>query len=121
MAHLLGVYLPPKAGLEQALTRVYGLGRRRSQALILALGFPSGFRVRDLTKRQRSRLVQLLKGNLFLGSDLRKAKSDSIQRLVEIGSYKGIRHRWGLPLRGQRTSTNGRSQRALAAHHRRGG
>jgi small subunit ribosomal protein S13 len=107
--------------LVKALTRVYGIGERRSQALCHLLTLPSSFRVRDLSKRQAARLANLMKRNLYLGSDLRKQKSDSIQRLIEIGSYKGVRHRLGLPLRGQRTSTNAKSQRALASKHRRGG
>ena len=121
MAYVFSVHLQKKDRLVKTLARVPGIGDRRSQALCYRLSLPLSFRVKDLSKRQAARLSNLIKRNLYLGSDLRKKKSDYIQRLMEIGCYRGVRHRLGLPLRGQRTSTNAKSQRALASKHRRGG
>lgn len=121
MAHFLGVQVPPHRRVVVGLTQVYGLGQTRAATLCHLLGLPPRHRVRDLTKRQVARLTYLLKTHLEVGPDLRRVKREDVQRLMDLGVYRGLRHRLGLPLRGQRTSTNGRTQRSRASFHRRGG
>lgn len=120
MAHILGVHLPKEKRVPIGLTRIYGIGMTTADSICNQLGIDKSSRINDLSKRQIARITSLIKQDLYVGSDLRKVKSDSIKRLMEMGSYKGVRHRIGLPLRGQRTSTNGKTQKRLAQKHRRG-
>lgn len=120
MANILGVHLPKGKRVHIGLTSVYGIGKVTAGVICKKLDIDPFVRVRDLSSRQVARIANLIKQDYYVGSDLRKIKSDSIKRLIEIGSYKGVRHRMGLPLRGQRTSTNGKTQKRLAPKHRRG-
>jgi small subunit ribosomal protein S13 len=120
MANILGVQLPKEKRVIIGLTKIYGVGRTTADSICNQLVISKDTRINDLSKRQISRITNLIKQELLVGSDLRKQKSDAIKRLMEMGSYKGVRHRMGLPLRGQRTSTNGKTQKRLASKHRRG-
>ena len=120
MANILGVNLPKKKRVCFGLTKIYGIGKVTASVICEKLEIEPSLRVRNLDNRQIARITNLIKQDYYIGSDLRKIKSDSVKRLVEIGSYRGVRHRMGLPLRGQRTSTNGKTQKRLAQKHRRG-
>ena len=120
MANILGVQLPREKRVIVGLTRIYGIGRTTADSICKQLTISDNTRISDLSKRQIARITNLIKQELIVGSDLRKQKSDAVKRLMEMGSYKGVRHRMGLPLRGQRTSTNGKTQKRLASKHRRG-
>ena len=120
MANILGAQLPREKRVIVGLTRIYGVGRTTADSICKQLAISDNIRISNLSKRQIARITNLIKQELIVGSDLRKQKSDAVKRLMEMGSYKGVRHRMGLPLRGQRTSTNGKTQKRLASKHRRG-
>ena len=120
MVHLFGARIPMRKRLPIALTQIYGIGRKRAQAICQKIGIGTDLSIMDLKKTQMRRILRLLKRNFLLGKDLEKVKKLYIQRLIRGGCYRGLRHRIGLPLRGQRTSTNGKTQRKLAAKHRLG-
>jgi small subunit ribosomal protein S13 len=111
MARLVGVDLPREKRLEIALTYIYGVGRTRAQETLAATGISPDVRVRDLGDAQLVALRDYLEGNFKLEGDLRREVAADIRRKVEIGSYEGIRHRRGLPVRGQRTKTNARTRK----------
>jgi small subunit ribosomal protein S13 len=121
MAQILGVHLPKRKRVPIGLTRIYGIGKPTADKICILLNIPTSTKVHKLSKRKITQITYLIKQYLWVKSDLRKYNSDCIKRLIEISSYKGIRHRVGLPLRGQRTSTNGKTQKRLASKHRRGG
>ena len=111
MARLVGVDLPREKRVEVGLTYIYGVGRTRSQAALAATGINPNTRVKDLTDDQLVALRDYLEGNFKLEGDLRREVQADIRRKVEIGCYQGIRHRKGLPVRGQRTHTNARTRK----------
>ena len=111
MARLVGVDLPREKRLEVALTYIYGVGRTRAQQTLAATGISPDVRVRDLGDTELIALREYLEGNYRLEGDLRREVAADIRRKVEIGSYEGLRHRRGLPVRGQRTKTNARTRK----------
>lgn len=111
MARLVGVDLPRDKRVEIGLTYIYGVGRTRSQETLAATGIDPNIRVKDLTDEQLVALRDYLEGNFKLEGDLRREVQADIRRKVEIGCYQGIRHRRGLPVRGQRTHTNARTRK----------
>ncbi|WP_136519188.1 MULTISPECIES: 30S ribosomal protein S13 [Cellulomonas] len=111
MARLIGVDLPREKRVEIALTYIFGVGRTRAQQTLAATGISPDARVRDLGDAELVALRDYLEGNFKLEGDLRREVAADIRRKVEIGSYEGLRHRRGLPVRGQRTKTNARTRK----------
>ena len=111
MARLAGVDLPRDKRLEVALTYIFGVGRTRSMQTISATGLNPDTRVKDLTDADLIALRDYLEGSYKLEGDLRREVAADIRRKVEIGCYEGLRHRRGLPVRGQRTKTNARTRK----------
>jgi small subunit ribosomal protein S13 len=111
MARILGVDLPKDKRVEIALTYIYGIGRSRALKIIEVSGVNPDVRVKDLTEDEISRLRDVIDKNYTVEGDLRREVTLNIKRLIEIGCYRGIRHRRGLPVRGQRTKTNARTKR----------
>ncbi|HEY1180623.1 MAG TPA: 30S ribosomal protein S13 [Phytomonospora sp.] len=111
MARLIGVDLPREKRLEIALTYIYGVGRTRAQATLAATGISPDLRVKDLGDAELVALRDFLEGSYKLEGDLRREVAADIRRKVEIGCYEGLRHRRGLPVRGQRTKTNARTRK----------
>jgi len=111
MARLVGVDLPREKRLEVALTYIYGVGRTRSQEILAGTGIDRDLRTKDLTDDQVSQLREYIEGNLKVEGDLRREVQADIRRKIEIGCYQGLRHRRGLPVRGQRTKTNARTRK----------
>jgi small subunit ribosomal protein S13 len=111
MARLVGVDLPRDKRIEVALTYIYGIGRSRSAEILEATGVNPDLRVKDLTDAELVPLRDYIEGNLKVEGDLRREVAADIRRKVEIGCYQGIRHRRGLPVRGQRTHTNARTRK----------
>jgi small subunit ribosomal protein S13 len=111
MARIAGVNLPREKRLEVGLTYIFGIGRSRALEVSAALGLSPDTKVRDLTDEEVTKLRTYIDENLQVEGDLRRERSQAIKRLGEIGSYRGIRHRRGLPVNGQRTKTNGRTRK----------
>jgi small subunit ribosomal protein S13 len=111
MARISGVDLPREKRVEIALTYIYGIGLPTSQQVLEATGISPDTRVRDLTDDEANRLREVIDRDYRVEGDLRREVSMNIKRLMDIGSYRGLRHRRGLPLRGQRTRTNARTRR----------
>jgi len=111
MARLVGVDLPRDKRLEVALTYIYGVGRTRAKETLVATGVSPDLRVRDLGDEELVALRDYLEGSYKLEGDLRREVAADIRRKVEIGCYEGLRHRRGLPVRGQRTKTNARTRK----------
>ena len=111
MARLVGVDLPREKRVEVALTYIFGVGRTRSNQALAATGVNPDTRVRDLTDQDLVSLRDYLESNVKIEGDLRREIAADIRRKVEIGSYEGLRHRRGLPVRGQRTKTNARTRK----------
>jgi small subunit ribosomal protein S13 len=111
MARLIGVDLPREKRVEVALTYIYGVGRTRATETLTATGISPDLRVKDLGDAQLVALRDYLEGNYKLEGDLRREVAADIRRKVEIGCYQGLRHRRGLPVRGQRTKTNARTRK----------
>ena len=111
MARISGVDLPREKRIEVALTYIYGIGLPTSQKLLERTGVNPDTRVRDLTEEEANRLREIIDHELRVEGDLRREVSMNIKRLMDIGSYRGLRHRRGLPVRGQRTRTNARTRR----------
>jgi small subunit ribosomal protein S13 len=111
MARLIGVDLPRDKRVEIALTYIFGVGRTRATQTLQATGVSPDVRVRDLTDEDLVRLRDHREANFKLEGDLRREVAADIRRKVEIGSYEGLRHRRGLPVRGQRTKTNARTRK----------
>ena len=107
----MGVDLPRDKRMEIALTYIYGIGRTRSQEILDATGIDRSQRSKDLTDDQVSQLREYIEANLKVEGDLRREVQADIRRKIEIGCYQGIRHRRGLPVRGQRTKTNARTRK----------
>lgn len=111
MARIAGVDLPREKRIEIALTYIYGIGLKTSQGILAKAGINPDTRTRDLTEDEVAKLREEIDRNRQVEGDLRRVISMNIKRLIEIGSYRGIRHRRGLPVRGQRTKTNARTRR----------
>src|SRR3954447_11441116 len=111
MARISGVDIPREKRLEISLTYIFGIGRTRSQEVCTATSINADTRVRDLTDEEVSRLRNYIDQNLKVEGDLRRDIAQDIKRKIEIGCYQGIRHRRGLPVRGQRTHTNARTRK----------
>ncbi len=111
MARLVGVDLPRDKRVEVALTYIYGIGRSRAAEILAATGVDPDLRVKDLTDNELVPLRDYIEGSLKVEGDLRREVAADIRRKVEIGCYQGIRHRRGLPVRGQRTHTNARTRK----------
>ena len=111
MARLVGVDLPREKRMEIALTYIFGIGRTTSQNVCAAVDIDRNTRVRDLTDEEVTRLRNWIDANLKVEGDLRRDVAQDIKRKIEIGCYQGIRHRRGLPVRGQRTHTNARTRK----------
>jgi len=114
MARIAGVNLPTQKRLEIALTYIYGIGHSTAQKICKELELDPNEKVRDLTDEEVTRLRTYIDSELQVEGDLRRERAQAIKRLTEIGSYRGIRHRRGLPVRGQRTKTNARSRKGPA-------
>ena len=111
MARISGVDIPREKRLEISLTYIFGIGRTRSKEICDGVGISRDTRVRDLTEEEVAQLRAYVDGNLKVEGDLRREIAADIKRKVEIGSYEGLRHRRGLPVRGQRTRTNARTRK----------
>jgi small subunit ribosomal protein S13 len=111
MARISGVDLPSRKRVEVGLTYIYGIGRTRSRSLLHRAGIDFNKRVSDLTEEEVNKLRTILEEEGSIEGDLRKEISLNIKRLIEMGSYRGLRHRRGLPTRGQRTHTNARTRK----------
>src|SRR5574338_30099 len=111
MARLVGVDLPRDKRMEIALTYIYGIGRTRSNEILAATGIDRDLRTKDLTDDQLTKLRDYIEANLKVEGDLRREVQADIRRKIEIGCYQGLRHRRGLPVRGQRTKTNARTRK----------
>ena len=111
MARLVGVDLPREKRLEVALTYIFGMGLTRSQKTLAETGISPDTRVKDLQEPELAKLREYIEANFKIEGDLRREVSMSIKRLMDLGCYRGIRHRRSLPLRGQRTKTNARTRK----------
>lgn len=111
MARIAGVDLPPRKRVLIGLTYIFGIGRSRSAAILMGAGVDPDKKVRDLTDEETTRIRRLIDQQGGAEGDLRKQIQMDIRRLIEIGCYRGLRHRRGLPVRGQRTHTNARTRK----------
>ena len=111
MARISGVDLPPNKRIEIGLTYIFGIGRSLATKIVTDAGISSDRKVRDLTDEETTNIRKLIEEDYIVEGDLRKEVSFNIKRLMEIGSYRGFRHRRGLPARGQRTHTNARTRK----------
>ena len=111
MARIASVNLPREKRVEIGLTYIFGIGRSTSQSLLSSLEIDRDTKVRDLTEEEVSKLRGYIDQNLMVEGDLRRERSQNVKRLMEIGCYRGLRHRRGLPVHGQRTKTNARTRK----------
>jgi small subunit ribosomal protein S13 len=111
MARIAGINIPLNKRIEVGLTYIYGVGRSTAQQVVAQAGVDPNTDVRDLTDDEVSRLRQIVEQDLTVEGDLRRERQQNVKRLMEIGCYRGLRHRRGLPVRGQRTKTNARSRK----------
>jgi small subunit ribosomal protein S13 len=111
MARIAGVNIPLNKRVEVGLTTIYGIGLSTSQKVLAQTGISPETAVKDLTDDEISRLRDAIDNDLTVEGDLRRERSQDVKRLTEIGAYRGLRHRRGLPVRGQRTKTNARSRK----------
>jgi small subunit ribosomal protein S13 len=111
MARISGVNIPLNKRVEIGLTYIYGIGRSKSNKLLTETGIEPDRKVRDLTEEEVVKLRDLIDNSVVVEGDLRRERSQAIKRLQEIGSYRGLRHRRGLPVRGQNTKTNARTRK----------
>jgi len=111
MARVVGVDLPVNKRIEIGLTYIYGIGRSRATSILREAEIPPDTHVRDLDENQLGRIRLIIEGQGDVEGDLRKRVQMDIKRLMDIGSYRGLRHRRGLPVRGQRTHTNARTRK----------
>jgi small subunit ribosomal protein S13 len=111
MARISGINIPLNKRVEIGLTYIYGIGRSTSNELLAKVGVEPDRKVRDLTEEEVVQLRDLIDNSVTVEGDLRRERSQSIKRLQEIGSYRGLRHRRGLPVRGQNTKTNARTRK----------
>jgi small subunit ribosomal protein S13 len=111
MARISGVNIPLNKRVEIGLTYIYGIGRSTSNELLAKVGVEPDRKVRDLTEEEVVKLRDLIDSDVVVEGDLRRERSQNIKRLQEIGCYRGLRHRRGLPVRGQKTKTNARTRK----------
>ncbi|HHY98452.1 MAG TPA: 30S ribosomal protein S13 [Firmicutes bacterium] len=111
MARIAGVDLPRDKRVEVGLTYIYGIGLTASRKILAQVGVSPDTRVRDLTEEEVTRLREVIDRDYKVEGDLRAEESANIKRLIDIGTYRGLRHRRGLPVRGQRTRTNARTRK----------
>ncbi len=111
MARIAGVDLPREKRVEIGLTYIYGIGRTTAQRIVAEAGIDTATRVRDLTDEEVGKLRDIIDKSVQVEGDLRREIALNIKRLMEIGCYRGIRHRRGLPVRGQKTKTNARTRK----------
>ena len=111
MARISGVNIPLNKRVEIGLTYIYGIGRPTSNKLLTQLSIEPDRKVRDLTEEEVVKLRDLIDSDITVEGDLRRERSQNVKRLQEIGSYRGLRHRRGLPVRGQNTKTNARTRK----------
>jgi small subunit ribosomal protein S13 len=111
MARIAGVDIPRDKRVEVSLTYIYGVGRSTATRILKRAEINPDTRVKDLTEQEISRIREVLEGNYVVEGDLRRDLSMNIKRLMDIGTYRGLRHRRGLPVRGQRTRTNSRTRK----------
>jgi small subunit ribosomal protein S13 len=111
MARISGVNIPLNKRVEIGLTYIYGIGRSTSNELLAKVGIEPDRKVRDLTEEEVVKLRDLIDSDVIVEGDLRRERSQNIKRLQEIGCYRGLRHRRGLPVRGQNTKTNARTRK----------
>lgn len=111
MPRVIGIDIPDNKRLEVSLTYIYGIGRKLSNQVIDKLGFDKNMRARELNEDQIARLNALLSSEYIVEGDLRRQIQNNIKRLIGIHCYRGMRHRLGLPVRGQRTRTNARTRK----------
>ena len=111
MARIAGIDLPKDKRIEIGLTYIYGIGRTSATKILAATGIDPDTRVRDLTEHQEQLLREEIDKSYIVEGDLRRNVAMDIKRLIEIGSYRGMRHRKGLPVRGQRSKTNARTRK----------
>lgn len=111
MARVAGVDLPREKRLEIALTYIYGVGRTTSKEILAATGLSADLRAKDLTDADVTKLREYIEASVKVEGDLRREVQADIRRKIEIGCYQGLRHRRGLPVRGQRTKTNARTRK----------
>ena len=114
MARISGIDLPKEKRVEIGLTYIFGIGRPTATKILEATGINPDTRVKDLTEQDVAKLCDYIDANLTVEGDLRREVALNIKRLVEIGCYRGVRHRKGLPVRGQRTKTNARTRKGPA-------
>ena len=114
MARIAGVDIPNAKRIEIALTYIYGIGRKTANQILASTGINPDTRAKDLTDEEVAKLRDEIEENYTVEGDLRRDVSMDIKRMVEIGCYRGIRHRKGLPVRGQRTKTNARTRKGPA-------
>jgi small subunit ribosomal protein S13 len=111
MARILGIVLPDDKRVEYALTLIYGIGWSQSKRILEQLKIDSKTRVKDLSEDQQKNIIQVIEKSYKVEGDLREERSENIKRLRDIGSYRGMRHMMGLPVRGQRTKSNARTRK----------
>jgi small subunit ribosomal protein S13 len=111
MARIAGVNLPNQKRLEVGLTYIYGIGQPTARKVLAELGLSPDEKIKDLTDDEVTRLREYIDSNLQVEGDLRRERQQAVKRLQEIGAYRGIRHRRGLPVHGQRTKTNARTRK----------
>jgi len=111
MARIAGINIPLNKRVEIGLTYIYGIGRSTSNVVLGELGISHDTKVRDLTEEEVARLRNHIDSSLTVEGDLRRERSQNVKRLMEIGCYRGLRHRRGLPVRGQNTKTNARTRK----------
>ena len=114
MARIAGVDLPPNKRIEIALTYIFGIGRTQANKILKGAGVNLDTKVRDLNDDETNKIRKIIEEQHRVEGDLRKETSFNIKRLMEVGSYRGLRHRRGLPVRGQRTHTNARTRKGPA-------
>ena len=114
MARIAGVNIPTNKLVVIGLTYIYGIGRKKAEEICRKVGIPANKRVNDLTDDETLKIRELIDGSYHVEGDLRREVSLNIKRLMDLGCYRGLRHRKGLPVRGQRTHTNARTRKGKA-------
>ena len=114
MARIAGVNIPTNKRVEVALTYIHGIGRTTAQEIVAKMGFPADRRVQDLTDQEVLQIREIIDRDYTVEGDLRRTVSMNIKRLMDLACYRGLRHRKGLPVRGQRTHTNARTRKGKA-------
>lgn len=114
MARIAGVNLPPQKRVEIGLTYIYGIGRTKAKQICEVVGIPRERRINDMTEEEVMRVREMIDRDYQVEGDLRRETAMNIKRLMDLGCYRGLRHRKGLPVRGQRTHTNARTRKGRA-------